>query len=61
MNGLNTQSWSKYDDPTSASNNILIESKKLGCEVDCPPSKLKSGWGEGPCLLLNKLLDKTLK
>lgn len=35
--------------------------KKLGVEVDCSPSKLKTGWGEGVCLLLNKLLDKTLK
>jgi len=33
----------------------------LGLEVDCPPSKLKSGWGEGVCVLLNKLLDKTLR
>ena len=31
----------------TASQNVILELKKLGIELDMPPNKLKSGFGEG--------------
>jgi estrogen-related receptor beta like 1 len=39
----------KYDDPTTASQNILIELKNIGLELPYPAAKLKSGCGEEVC------------
>ena len=44
--------WSKYDDPMTASQNIILELQKLGIDLDMPPNKLKSGFGEGVCQVL---------
>jgi hypothetical protein len=41
--------WSKYDDPQTTSQNILLELQKLGIELDIAPTKIKSGYGEGVC------------
>jgi intraflagellar transport protein 57 len=52
--------WNKYDDPMTASQNIILELKQLGVELDMPPNKLKSGHGEGVCEVLMKLGQITL-
>lgn len=40
----------------TASQNIILELKKLGIELDMPPNKLKSGFGEGVTQVLVKLV-----
>eukprot|EP00743_Colponemidia_sp_Colp-15_P001821 GILK01001986.1.p1 GENE.GILK01001986.1~~GILK01001986.1.p1 ORF type:complete len:443 (-),score=105.37 GILK01001986.1:107-1261(-) len=61
VNGQNVSSWSKYDDPNTAVNNVVLELKKLGVDVDFPPAKLKTGSGEAVCTLLDALLNRTLE
>lgn len=53
--------WNKYDDPTTASQNMILELKKLGIELDMPASKLKAGHGDGVCSLLVKLCQVSLQ
>ena len=53
--------WNKYDDPMTASQNVILELKKLGIEVDMPPNKLKTGHGDGVCALLLKLCSVSLQ
>lgn len=61
INNHQVTGWNKYDDPMTASQNVILELKKLGIEVDMPPNKLKSGNGEGVCSLLNKLCQVSLQ
>ena len=49
INNHQVTGWNKYDDPMTASQNVVLELKKLGIELDMPPNKLKSGYGEGVC------------
>lgn len=39
---------------------IVLELKKLGIELDMPPNKLKTGFGEGVCSVLLKLCTVSL-
>lgn len=55
MNNHQVTGWSKYDDPMTASQNIILELQKLGIDLDMPPNKLKSGFGEGVCTVLMAL------
>lgn len=55
LNGQKVSGWNKYDDPTTASQNMVLELKKMGIELDMPASKLKSGNGEGVCSLITRL------
>ena len=52
--------WNKYDDPMTASQNVLIELQNLGLQVDVNPNKLKTGYGEGVTLVLLKLTEASL-
>ena len=52
--------WGKYDDHITSSQNVMLEMKKLGLELDFAPSKLKTGYGEAVCIVLNSLLTQTL-
>ena len=52
--------WNKYDDPMTASQNVIIELQNLGLEIDVNPNKLKAGYGEGVCLVLLKLTEAGL-
>lgn len=52
INNHQVTGWNKYDDPMTASQNVILELKKLGIELDMPPNKLKSGYGEGVCSVL---------
>jgi Intra-flagellar transport protein 57 len=53
--GQKVSGWNKYDDPTTASQNMILELKKMGIELDMPASKLKAGHGEGVCTLIQRL------
>ncbi len=52
VGGQKVSGWGKYDDPTTASQNMILELKKMGIELDMPASKLKTGNGEGVCTLI---------
>jgi hypothetical protein len=39
----------------TASQNVILELKKLGIQLDMPPNKLKSGFGDGVCAVLMAL------
>lgn len=40
---------------------IVLELKKLGIELDMPPNKLKTGYGDGVCTVLLKLCSVSLQ
>lgn len=61
MNNHQVTGWNKYDDPMTSSQNVILEMKKLGIELDMPPNKLKSGYGEGVCAVLTSLCQITVK
>jgi estrogen-related receptor beta like 1 len=66
INNVQVTGWNKYDEPITASQNvskifeilitsficIVLELKKLGIELDMPPTKLKSGHGDGVVAVL---------
>ena len=52
INNHQVTGWNKYDDPMTASQNVILELKKLGIELDMPPNKLKAGFGDGVCTVL---------
>lgn len=60
LNNQKVSGWTKYDDPTTASQNMIIELKKMGVELDMPANKLKTGHGEGVCSVLTKLCNVSL-
>ena len=45
----------------SASQSIILELNKLNIELDMPPNKLKSGYGEGVCTVLYALCEMSLR
>ena len=55
VNNHQVTGWNKYDDPMTASQNVILELKKLGIDLDMSPNKLKSGSGEGVCIVLMSL------
>lgn len=55
------QGEKKYDDPITISQNIILEMKNLGIDVNIPPNKLRHGYGEYVCLVLSKLVNKALE
>lgn len=59
--GSSVQSEKKYDDPNSTSQTILMEMKNVGIDISAPPNKLRNGYGEYVCLVLNKLVNKALE
>jgi len=61
LNGSNVGDYASYDDPISVASNIQFELKKMGIECDFPPLKLKTGAGEFVIVVLQKLVNKTLK
>ena len=60
-NNHQVSGWNKYDDPITASQNVLIECKKLGLELALSPNKLKTGHGEEVCTVLLCLCEMALK
>jgi estrogen-related receptor beta like 1 len=61
VNNHQVQGWNKYDDPSTASQNVILELKKLGIELDVSPNKLKQGFGEEVCTVLFALCDISVK
>ncbi|XP_066097475.1 intraflagellar transport protein 57 homolog [Saccopteryx bilineata] len=51
----------EYDDPSAIISNILSELRSFGRTADFPPSKLKSGYGEHVCYVLDCLAEEALK
>lgn len=45
----------------TASQNVVLELKKLGISLDMPPNKLKSGFGDGVCTVLASLCQISLQ
>jgi estrogen-related receptor beta like 1 len=45
----------------TVSQNVILELKKLGIELDMAPNKLKSGNGEGVCAVLNALCQASIQ
>lgn len=45
----------------TSSQNIILELKKLGIDLDMSPNKLKSGSGEGVCIVLLSLCQVSLQ
>ena len=60
MNG-STTGFNKYDDPSTVSNNIIVELTKLGVELAYPPTKIRAGFGEAPCMIILALAKKALQ
>ncbi|KFV51372.1 Intraflagellar transport protein 57, partial [Gavia stellata] len=51
----------EYDDPNAIISNVLSELRSFGRPVDFPPSKLKAGYGEQACYVLDCLAEEALK
>uniref|UniRef100_A0A4W3JT44 Intraflagellar transport protein 57 homolog n=1 Tax=Callorhinchus milii TaxID=7868 RepID=A0A4W3JT44_CALMI len=51
----------EYDDPNATISDILTQLRALGGSVDFPPSKLKQGYGEQVCYVLDRLAEEALK
>ena len=60
INNHQVTNWNKYDDPMTSSQNVLIELKKLGIEIEVSPNKLKQGYGEAVCAVLMKITEITI-
>jgi len=61
INNHSVSGWNKYDDPMTASQNVLVELQKLGLDLDLSPNKLKSGYGDGVCTVLQALTQTSLQ
>ncbi|XP_072271304.1 intraflagellar transport protein 57 homolog isoform X2 [Pyxicephalus adspersus] len=51
----------EYDDPNATISKILAELRSFGGAADFPPSKLKAGYGEQVCYVLDFLTEQVLK
>lgn len=60
INNHTVSGWNKYENPMTSSQNIILELKKLGIELDMPPNKLMSGHGEGVCTVLHALCSLSI-
>ena len=61
INNHQVSGWNKYDDPMTASQNVILELKKLGIDLDMPPNKLKTGHGDGVCTVIMQLCQISLQ
>ncbi len=61
LNNHQVTGWSKYDDPMTASQNIILELQRLGIDLDMPANKLKTGFGEGVCTVLTALCNMSIQ
>ena len=60
INGSST-GFNKYDDPSTVSNNIIVELTKLGIQIDYPPQKIRAGFGEAPSMIILALARRALQ
>ena len=61
INNHQVNGWNKYEDPMTASQNIITELSALGIELHMGPGKLKSGWGDGVCIALFHLCSMSIQ
>ena len=61
LNDIQTQDFDTYNDPTTVSQNMQFELRKLNINVDVIATKIKQGYGEHICEILLGLIDATLK
>lgn len=59
--GRNFEAPLEDDDPNAIISNITGEIRSLGLNTDFPPSRLKTGYGDEVCYILDQLTDKALK
>lgn len=53
--------WDEYDDPNTVITNMLVVLKNLGIQVNAVPGKLKQGYGDSVCAVLQALLKEVLR
>merc|ERR550537_1316483 len=53
--------WDEYDDPNTVITNMLVVLKDIGLQVNVVPGKLRQGYGESVCLVLQSLLREVLR
>ncbi len=62
LSGRPFQPPQQYDDPNLTCTNILSELREAGfAPASFPPTKLRQGYGEAVCSILNALCDLTLE
>lgn len=61
VNGQHFPPPAQFDDPTATVTSIVVEVKKFGVTASFPDHKLRIGYGDAVCQVLNSLLDATLK
>eukprot|EP00939_MAST-03C_sp_MAST-3C-sp1_P003199 g3199.t1 len=61
--GLNNREFilDKYDDPTTSVNKLMVDLKQMGFKMDFPALKLRQGFGDAVCIVLNFLCDRALE
>ncbi|OCT92358.1 intraflagellar transport protein 57 homolog isoform X1 [Xenopus laevis] len=59
--GNNFDQPQEYDDPNATISNILSQLRSFGYSVDFPPSRLKAGYGEQVCYVLDCFAEEVLK
>jgi len=53
--------WEEYDDPNTKITNMLVTLKDLGIQVNAVPGKLKQGYGDSVCQVIQLLLKEVLR
>ena len=62
LSGRPFQPLQQYDDPNLTCTNILSELREAGfAPASFPPTKLRQGYGDAVCSILNALCDLTLE
>eukprot|EP00293_Proteomonas_sulcata_P002669 CAMPEP_0184321250 /NCGR_PEP_ID=MMETSP1049-20130417/118007_1 /TAXON_ID=77928 /ORGANISM="Proteomonas sulcata, Strain CCMP704" /LENGTH=399 /DNA_ID=CAMNT_0026641981 /DNA_START=52 /DNA_END=1252 /DNA_ORIENTATION=- len=61
INGFNFRRPGQFDDPNTTTANIMEALRHSRVTIDYPMQKLKQGYGEAVCVLLNLLCDKALE
>jgi len=52
--------WDEYDDPNTVLTKMVVVLKDNGVQANATPGKLKQGWGDSVCLVLNQLIREVL-
>jgi len=54
--------WDEYDDPNTVITNMMVAMRDIGVNVEgMIPGKLKQGYGDGVCMVLNSLTKEVLR
>ena len=51
----------QYDDPNEITANIMVQLRQLGLPADFPQSRVRQGYGDEVCMILNTLAQQALK